>query len=108
MRAQLLIPNHRLPITTVFATPPQSNRVRPSPTKSNHPLPPGKEMVKENVKVFPFGFRRATRYSFHVNRLLLFLLAFAGVPCGIVAQSKPPVRFAIIGLTHDHTGGFIP
>jgi predicted dehydrogenase len=57
---------------------------------------------------FPSRFFRATRYSLRVNRLFLFLLAFLAVPCISFAQEKAPVRFAIIGLTHDHAGGFIP
>jgi len=28
--------------------------------------------------------------------------------CPALAQPKPPVRFAIVGLAHDHAGGFIP
>jgi len=72
------------------------------------PLPLGKQMVKKPVKLFPFGFPPITRYSFHVNRLFLFLLTFAAVPRSSFAQDKAPVRFAIIGLTHDHAGGFIP
>src|SRR4051794_1857598 len=43
------------------------------------------------------------------------LVLFAGLFCliGCAAQAQPasavsPVRFAIVGLTHDHAGGFIP
>src|SRR4029077_5399518 len=57
---------------------------------------------------FRFGFFGVTRYSLHVNRLFLLLFALTGVPCGLLAQEKAPVRFAIVGLTHDHAGGFIP
>src|SRR5437667_12591746 len=35
---------------------------------------------------------------------LLFLPPRPSLP----QAEKPPVRFAIVGLTHDHAGGFIP
>jgi predicted dehydrogenase len=44
-----------------------------------------------------------------MKKLLFFLIAFA---CLIAfqspAQDKPPVRIAIVGLVHDHVGGFLP
>ena len=40
--------------------------------------------------------------------LFLVLLNIAGTPNACPAQDDSPVRFAIIGLTHDHAGGFIP
>jgi predicted dehydrogenase len=43
-------------------------------------------------------------------RLLVHLLLV--LPLGTAAvgaeEAKPPVRFAIVGLAHDHAGGFIP
>lgn len=38
--------------------------------------------------------------------LLLLGLCFAGI--GVWAEEGKPVRFAIVGLVHDHAGGFIP
>jgi predicted dehydrogenase len=44
----------------------------------------------------------------HAFRLLASLI-FGLVTANCWAQpEKPPVRFAIIGLSHDHAGGFIP
>jgi len=59
-------------------------------------------------EIFLFGFLRTSRYFFHVNRLFLHLLALVAFSYTSHAQDKVPVRFAIIGLTHDHAGGFIP
>lgn len=43
------------------------------------------------------------------NRLLLFLALCGFISSSAPAQeTKPPVRFAIVGLTHDHARGFIP
>lgn len=42
---------------------------------------------------------------------LLSLLAFTGVffiTAPLPAEPQPPVRYAIMGLTHDHAAGFIP
>src|ERR1700744_866521 len=36
---------------------------------------------------------------------LIFLLLAIAVS---QAEEKPPVRFALVGLVHDHAGGFIP
>lgn len=42
-------------------------------------------------------------------KLLLIFSAFALLTCNSFAQEpKPPVRFAIVGLNHDHAMGFIP
>ena len=42
-------------------------------------------------------------------RLLPFIFALCCLaPDGWAADTKPPVRFAIVGLTHDHARGFIP
>jgi predicted dehydrogenase len=43
-----------------------------------------------------------------VKWLFLAFLTLAGFSSASLAQDAPPVRFAIIGLTHDHAGGFIP
>lgn len=40
--------------------------------------------------------------------LHLALSIITGVSYASLAQDNAPVRFAIIGLTHDHAGGFIP
>ena len=42
-----------------------------------------------------------------MNKLIFLLLALAA-PFLVAADDKPPVRFAIYGLTHDHARGFIP
>jgi predicted dehydrogenase len=57
---------------------------------------------------FVFGFFPERHYSFNVKWLLLAVSILAGVSYASPAQDGPPVRFAIIGLTHDHAGGFIP
>jgi predicted dehydrogenase len=42
-------------------------------------------------------------------RFLPFIFALCCLaPGGWAADTKPPVRFAIVGLTHDHARGFIP
>lgn len=43
-----------------------------------------------------------------MNRFFLLLLASVAIFYTSRAQDNAPVRFAIIGLTHDHAGGFIP
>jgi predicted dehydrogenase len=43
-----------------------------------------------------------------VKRLFLASLITVAVSSTSPAQDSPPARFAIIGLTHDHAGGFIP
>jgi predicted dehydrogenase len=43
-----------------------------------------------------------------VKRLFLAFLTLAAISNASSAQDAQPVRFAIIGLTHDHAGGFIP
>jgi predicted dehydrogenase len=44
-----------------------------------------------------------------MKKLLLFCLGLSAVTFFADAQeTKPPVRFAIFGLTHDHAAGFIP
>jgi predicted dehydrogenase len=45
---------------------------------------------------------------FTVKRLFLALVTLAGTFNAHPAQDDFPVRFAIIGLTHDHAGGFLP
>jgi predicted dehydrogenase len=45
---------------------------------------------------------------FTVKWLFLVLSIMAGISNGTPAEDVSPVRFAIIGLTHDHAGGFIP
>jgi predicted dehydrogenase len=57
---------------------------------------------------FVFGFCHERHYFFTVKWLSLALWILAGIPTSTPAQDAPPVRFAIIGLTHDHAGGFIP
>jgi predicted dehydrogenase len=42
------------------------------------------------------------------NRVLLVLACFSIVIATTWAQPKEPVRFAIVGLSHDHARGFIP
>ena len=34
--------------------------------------------------------------------------SFLAILRGLAEEAKPPVRFAIVGLTHDHARGFIP
>src|SRR4051812_25557951 len=34
-------------------------------------------------------------------------ILLSGIPA-FAQRDKPPVRFAVIGLSHDHAGGFIP
>src|SRR6266404_3622916 len=44
-----------------------------------------------------------------MNRLIIGLtLLSLMIRDGFCAEEKGPVRFAIIGLSHDHAGGFIP
>jgi predicted dehydrogenase len=44
-----------------------------------------------------------------MKKLLPILFGFVLVACNSFAQdAKPPVRFAIVGLAHDHAMGFIP
>ena len=43
-----------------------------------------------------------------MKSLLLALLLSAAVNTVLGDEIKPPVRFAIVGLTHDHAGGFLP
>jgi predicted dehydrogenase len=38
----------------------------------------------------------------------LFVAVFSLVVANIYADQSAPVRFAIVGLSHDHAGGFIP
>jgi len=57
---------------------------------------------------FVFGFFQESHYLFTVKWLFLALFTLAGISNTSLAQDAPPVRFAIIGLTHDHAGGFIP
>jgi len=47
-------------------------------------------------------------YLFIVKWLFLALWTLAATSNAYPAQDDSPVRFAIIGLTHDHAGGFIP
>src|ERR1041385_3670671 len=44
------------------------------------------------------------------NLLALLALIFLGLGASFARsqEAKPPVRFAIIGLAHDHANGFIP
>ena len=60
------------------------------------------------LRRFCFGFFEETHYLFPVKSLFLALLTLAGTSIAYAAQDDSPVRFAIIGLTHDHAGGFIP
>src|SRR6267143_1863832 len=44
-----------------------------------------------------------------MKKLLPIFFAFILIACSSFAQeAKPPVRFAIMGLSHDHAMGFIP
>ena len=44
-----------------------------------------------------------------MQKLLLSILAvFTLIQFSIAQDAKPPLRFAIVGLVHDHAGGFIP
>jgi len=44
-----------------------------------------------------------------MRKLLPIFFAFILIACNSFAQeAKPPVRFAIVGLNHDHAMGFIP
>jgi len=47
-------------------------------------------------------------YLFIVKWLFLALWTVTATSNAYPAQDDSPVRFAIIGLTHDHAGGFIP
>src|SRR5690348_8169029 len=59
---------------------------------------------------FAIGIRRAKAYNCAMNKPLCLLAGLLSLaPCFAGPdQDKPPVRFAIIGLTHDHANGFIP
>jgi len=57
---------------------------------------------------FVFGFFQERHYLFTVKWLFLVFWTLAGIAHASPAQGNLPVRFAIIGLTHDHAGGFIP
>src|SRR5882762_4403232 len=44
-----------------------------------------------------------------MKKLLPIFFAFILIACNSFAQeAKPPVRFAMVGLNHDHARGFIP
>ena len=44
-----------------------------------------------------------------MKKLLSILFGFTFVACNSLAQqAQPPVRFAMVGLAHDHAMGFIP
>src|SRR5215217_4680088 len=43
-----------------------------------------------------------------MKRLLVATLALVVLCAGYAQDTNSPVRFAIVGLTHDHAGGFIP
>ncbi|HEX3857912.1 MAG TPA: Gfo/Idh/MocA family oxidoreductase [Verrucomicrobiae bacterium] len=44
-----------------------------------------------------------------MKKLLPIFFGFIFVACNLFAQdAKPPVRFAMVGLSHDHAMGFIP
>jgi predicted dehydrogenase len=43
-----------------------------------------------------------------IRSFLVLALSFAASLGGRADEPKPPVRFAIVGLTHDHARGFIP
>jgi len=43
-----------------------------------------------------------------LKTLAFWLLLFVLTQVAALATDKPPVRFAIVGLAHDHAGGFIP
>jgi predicted dehydrogenase len=62
----------------------------------------------KSLRRFCFGFCCQTHYLFPVKWLFLALLTLTATSNPSSAQDAPPVRFAIIGLTHDHAGGFIP
>ena len=40
--------------------------------------------------------------------IVAFALSMVAMMCGWAEEPKAPVRFAIVGLTHDHARGFIP
>jgi predicted dehydrogenase len=62
----------------------------------------------ESLRLFCFGFFPERHYLFPVKRLFLAFVILVGISNAPAAQDASPVRFAIIGLTHDHAGGFIP
>jgi scyllo-inositol 2-dehydrogenase (NADP+) len=66
------------------------------------------DSLPKGLPDFVFGFCRKRPYSFNVKWLHLSLSIIAGVFYTSPAQDNSPIRFAIIGLTHDHAGGFIP
>ena len=43
-----------------------------------------------------------------MQRFIIFLTLLLSIDASWPAESKPPVRIAIIGLVHDHAYGFIP
>lgn len=43
-----------------------------------------------------------------MNKLVVFLALLSSMLAARAAETKPPVRIAIIGLVHDHAYGFIP
>lgn len=43
-----------------------------------------------------------------MKRIVAFLLLIASASAVWPVEAKPPVRFAIVGLVHDHAYGFIP
>jgi len=57
---------------------------------------------------FVFGFCQETHYLFPVKWLFFAFLTLTAISNESPAQDPQPVRFAIVGLTHDHAGGFIP
>jgi predicted dehydrogenase len=43
-----------------------------------------------------------------MKKSLAFIILLLSLHCGWSDETKPPVRFAMIGLVHDHAYGFIP
>jgi hypothetical protein len=52
--------------------------------------------------------RTSVEKSFAMKHFVFVLLLCVACGRSSAADDKPPVQFAIIGLEHDHAGGFIP
>ena len=43
-----------------------------------------------------------------IHRVIAVVMSLVAIPSGRAAEAQAPVRFAIVGLSHDHARGFIP
>lgn len=68
------------------------------------------ENIMKSRLILAQRLRFRIHYAYRMTRHLFLVLAllFMSTPWIKAAESRPPVRFAIVGLSHDHARGFIP